>query len=74
MSTDLDRKETHVADSSSPAITAVGVRESSARTSSSRGADLTVERGSVFAPLGPNGAGKTTIVRILATLLAPDQE
>jgi ABC-2 type transport system ATP-binding protein len=27
----------------------------------------------VFAPLGPNGAGKTTIVRILATLLAPDQ-
>jgi ABC-2 type transport system ATP-binding protein len=26
----------------------------------------------VFALLGPNGAGKTTIVRILATLVAPD--
>jgi ABC-2 type transport system ATP-binding protein len=36
------------------------------------GIDLRVPRGSVFALLGPNGAGKTTTVRILATLMAPD--
>ena len=37
-----------------------------------RGVDLDVARGSIFALLGSNGAGKTTIVKILATLLAPD--
>ncbi len=34
--------------------------------------DLAIPTGSVFALLGPNGAGKTTMVRILATLVAPD--
>jgi ABC-2 type transport system ATP-binding protein len=36
------------------------------------GVDLAVAPGAVYGLLGPNGAGKTTIVRILATLLAPD--
>ena len=36
------------------------------------GVGLRVPAGTVFALLGPNGAGKTTIVRILATLTAPD--
>jgi ABC-2 type transport system ATP-binding protein len=36
------------------------------------GAGLAVEPGTVYGLLGPNGAGKTTMVRILATLLAPD--
>ena len=34
--------------------------------------DLDVERGTVLGLLGPNGAGKTTFVRILTTLLDPD--
>jgi daunorubicin resistance ABC transporter ATP-binding subunit len=34
--------------------------------------DLRVDDGTVVSLLGPNGAGKTTIVRMLATLIAPD--
>ena len=37
------------------------------------GLSLTVPKGSVLALLGPNGAGKTTAVRILTTLLEPDE-
>ncbi len=58
--------------SSSAAISAVGVRKSFDDLVVLDGVDLTVEHGSVFALLGPNGAGKTTMVRILATLLEPD--
>jgi ABC-2 type transport system ATP-binding protein len=35
--------------------------------------DLRVPEGTVLGLLGPNGAGKTTCVRILATLLRPDE-
>jgi ABC-2 type transport system ATP-binding protein len=38
-----------------------------------RGIDLNVEPGIVLGLLGPNGAGKTTAVRILTTLLPPDE-
>lgn len=37
------------------------------------GLDLTVPEGTVVGLLGPNGAGKTTTVRILTTLLEPDE-
>ena len=37
------------------------------------GLDLTVPEGAVVGLLGPNGAGKTTTVRIVSTLLRPDQ-
>jgi len=35
--------------------------------------DLEVARGTIFALLGPNGAGKTTLMRMLATLIRPDE-
>jgi len=37
------------------------------------GLDLTVPEATVLGLLGPNGAGKTTAVRILATLMEPDE-
>ena len=37
-----------------------------------RGVDLEVAEGEIFGFLGPNGAGKTTTLRMLATLIEPD--
>jgi ABC-2 type transport system ATP-binding protein len=37
-----------------------------------RGVDFAVRRGEIFGFLGPNGAGKTTTLRMLATLVRPD--
>ena len=35
--------------------------------------NLSVEQGEIFGLVGPNGAGKTTTMRMLVTLLQPDQ-
>jgi ABC-2 type transport system ATP-binding protein len=35
--------------------------------------NLEIKRGELFGLLGPNGAGKTTLVKILCTLLPPDE-
>ncbi|PXY35526.1 ATP-binding cassette domain-containing protein [Prauserella flavalba] len=54
------------------AIEVRGLRKSYGEVEVLKGVDLSVERGSLLALLGPNGAGKTTTVRILSTLLEPD--
>ena len=38
-----------------------------------KGLNLVIPEGCLFGLLGPNGAGKTTTLRILCTLLAPDE-
>jgi ABC-2 type transport system ATP-binding protein len=35
--------------------------------------DLKIKKGELFGLLGPNGAGKTTLVKVLCTLLPPDE-
>ena len=56
----------------SPAIRISGLHKSYQQLHVLKGVELEVARGSIFALLGSNGAGKTTVVRILATLLKPD--
>src|SRR5262245_66642258 len=55
-----------------PAVETARLHKSYGKVQALRGIDLRVETGSVFGLLGPNGAGKTTAVRILTTLLLPD--
>jgi ABC-2 type transport system ATP-binding protein len=57
----------------SPAVETIRLQKSYGDVRALRGVDLHVEAGSVLGLLGPNGAGKTTAVRILTTLLQPDE-
>jgi ABC-2 type transport system ATP-binding protein len=59
-------------DETNRAIQVHGLRKSYEDLRVLKGVDFDVARGSIFALLGSNGAGKTTIVRILTTLLKPD--
>ena len=54
-------------------ITATGLVKRFGKVTALAGLDLAVPEGTVLGLLGPNGAGKTTAVRILTTLLEPDE-
>jgi ABC-2 type transport system ATP-binding protein len=56
-----------------PAISARGLRKSFGDVHALDGVDFEVATGTVLGLLGPNGAGKTTAVRVLTTLLLPDE-
>src|ERR687896_617323 len=58
---------------SEAAVEARGLRKSFGDVKALCGIDFRIDSGSVFGLLGPNGAGKTTAVRILTTLLRPDE-
>src|SRR5438874_2693164 len=59
--------------SAGPAARVEGVAKRFGATVALAGVALAVPEGAVFGLLGPNGAGKTTLVRVLATLLVPDE-
>ncbi len=56
-----------------PVIRIRGLSKSFGTVRALDGVDLDVAPGTVLGLLGPNGAGKTTAIRVLATLLAPDE-
>ena len=56
-----------------PAVSARGLVKRYGDVTALAGVDLDVPEGTVLALLGPNGAGKTTTVRVLTTLLVPDE-
>jgi oleandomycin transport system ATP-binding protein len=55
------------------AIQAEGLVKRFGETQALAGVSLTARTGTVLGVLGPNGAGKTTAVRVLATLVKPDE-
>ncbi|MBT2525207.1 ATP-binding cassette domain-containing protein [Streptomyces sp. ISL-99] len=55
------------------AIVVEGLRKRYGNKQALDGLDLTVRAGTVQGILGPNGAGKTTAVRIMSTLLRPEE-
>jgi ABC-2 type transport system ATP-binding protein len=59
--------------SSGPAISVTGLVKSYKAVRALDGVDLEAAPGTVLGVLGPNGAGKTTAVRVLTTLLSPDE-
>ena len=60
-------------ETSQAAISAVGLTKRYRKTVALSDVSLQASAGTVTALLGPNGAGKTTMVRILSTLLRPDE-
>ena len=55
-----------------PAVRVERLRKDYGSVVALAGISLEVERGKIFGLLGPNGAGKTTTVKILTTLVRPD--
>ena len=50
-----------------------GIKKHFGKVHALEGVSLEVQPGTVLGLLGPNGAGKTTLVKILTTLLRPDE-
>jgi len=55
------------------AVKTEGLKKHFGKIKALDGVNLEVQKGTVMALLGPNGAGKTTFIRILATLMKPDE-
>jgi oleandomycin transport system ATP-binding protein len=55
------------------AIEAEGLVKAFGQVRALDGIDMVAREGTVFGLLGPNGAGKTTAIRVLSTLLRPDE-
>ena len=54
------------------AVQALGLGRSFGTNRAVDGVDLTIPTGMIFGLLGPDGAGKSTLIRMLATVLAPE--
>src|SRR5262245_18159708 len=54
-------------------ISVRGVSKTFGKVQAVRGLDLDVPRGSLCGFLGPNGAGKTTTIRMIMSIIYPDQ-
>src|SRR5438128_9723122 len=57
----------------SDAVVAQGLVKRYGDVTALAGLELRAPQGTVLGVLGPNGAGKTTAVRVLTTLLVPDE-
>jgi ABC-2 type transport system ATP-binding protein len=66
-------KEQQLEQSSNLAVEAKGLVKVFGDHRAVDGVDLSIQKGTVYGFLGPNGAGKTTTIRMLATLLQPDE-
>jgi ABC-2 type transport system ATP-binding protein len=56
-----------------PAIAVEGLTKRFGSVVALDGVDFQVAPGMVFGLLGPNGAGKTTAIRVLTTIILPDE-
>ena len=63
----------HGRNGSTPIVVVRDVHKSFGDVHALAGVSLEIEAGTVLGLLGPNGAGKTTLVRVLTTLLDPDE-
>lgn len=56
-----------------PFLVAQNLRKSFDGHQAVQDVSFTIDKGEIFGLLGPNGAGKTTTIRMLSTVLPPDQ-